>query len=64
MFFQLNSSFLGLHHSLVNFFHMALFSDLPGKSLITEAALDLSFLVFLLEVPLEDDLGREVLATD
>ena len=43
---------------------MALFSDLPGKSLITEVALDLSFLVFLLEVPLEDDLGREVLATD
>ena len=43
--------------------HVALLGVVPGESLITKLALDLYLLVYLLEVPLEDGLGGEVLAT-
>ena len=46
----------------MNFLHVAVLRVLPGEQFITEVTLDLSISVFLLDVPLEDGLGGEVLS--
>ena len=49
----------------MGFPHVALFGEIPGESFVTKLtlSLDISSPVFLLDVPLEDGLGGEVLAT-